>query len=109
MVTSVGAGNDRYALTGFLTGQTVTVHCIEPVSGLAGDARIAIALIEKGRPNQRAAFAAPDAPLGAQPTPGHTYSSSGGAVTQTWLSTGLYDVTFARLGAAGAAGHEGVQ
>jgi hypothetical protein len=107
MVTSVGPGSERCAVTGFLTGTSVTVHCVEPTSLSAGDARFAIALIEKGRPGQSAAFAAPDGVSG--PAPGQTYMSNGGTVTQTQLGTGLYDIRFSGLAGTAPAGHEGVQ
>jgi uncharacterized protein YjdB len=109
MVTSVGPGSERCAVTGFLTGTSVTVHCIEPTSLAAGDARFAIALIEKGRVGASAAFAAPDGLAGGTPTPGQTYTSNGGSVTQTRTATGQYDITFGGLAGTAPAGHEGVQ
>ena len=115
-MTASGSGIARCGIATdslLLIGSTVNIECTDPRSftRTSIDSDFSIALIERGRPGLRAAFAYT---AGLEEVFGtvtvsasQSYNSSGGAVTQRHLNTGHYEMTFAGL--AGGGSPENVQ
>jgi hypothetical protein len=100
-----------------LGGAQIQIHCSNPAatSVEAMDSPFVFTLIERGRPGLRAGFAyngnSYDELRGTLiPLPaGQMYNSAGGAVTQTHIDEGVYEIRFAGLGRIGADVVEHVQ
>jgi hypothetical protein len=108
LVGATGSDTSRCAVNGFAAVSVLPVRCVGPLDTAftLDDAPFMVALLERGQPGRRFAFATSSG-LGAVPA-AEVFSSSGGAVTTVRHGAGRIDVTFAGLGRNGATGTETV-
>jgi len=106
LVTAAGPLASRCTVNGFLNGIELPVHCVGPASTafIDDDAAFMVALLERGPPGKRFAFAT--IPAQGKTIDSNHAVSTGGAITMSRLVTGRVEVNFGSLGRVSATQHE---